>query len=85
MEYNGWKNRATWNVSLWLTNDEHLYQAMRTYANEVKCRCNRNGTTYRYFIKWAGLEGQRTPDGFKFDDTKLDYRALTEVVRKSIA
>ena len=26
-EYNGWKNWATWNVALWLGNDEGIYHA----------------------------------------------------------
>lgn len=29
-EYNGWTNRETWVVNLWLTNDECYYEELRS-------------------------------------------------------
>jgi hypothetical protein len=29
MSYNGWKNWQTWNVNLWLSNDESMYRACK--------------------------------------------------------
>jgi len=34
--YQGWTNRATWNVSLWLNNDEGLYLAAREYTDHAE-------------------------------------------------
>jgi hypothetical protein len=28
-EYNGWTNRETWLVNLWLTNEQHSYEALQ--------------------------------------------------------
>lgn len=34
--YNGWPNRWTWLVHLWLTNEEHTYQtAVRVVADQL--------------------------------------------------
>lgn len=34
--YNGWANYETWNVALWLGNDESFYRAMREMVKASK-------------------------------------------------
>ena len=78
-DYNGWTNRQTWNVMLWIDNDEPLYRAacefMRGYKGEK---------AYSSFIRNMGLEEDRTPDGIAWISTRLDYKALNEAMRELI-
>ena len=65
--YNGWKNWATWNVALWLGNDEALYKVAR--------RCVR----YADLVdRLEAMETFRTPDGASYSDPDLDTYALDE-------
>lgn len=75
--YNGWKNRQTWNVALWIGNDERLYRAAVAFVRDFKGRA-----VYKAFIDREGLSGSSTPDGIKWDGQKLDYRALNEMMRE---
>lgn len=71
--YNGWKNRSTWNVSLWLNNDEGLYNAAR--------RAKANGcNTYAKVIRSLGLAHDKTPDGIGWISNRLDYSALDAMI-----
>ncbi len=81
--YNGWKNRQTWNVALCINNDEYLY----TKACKFMCLYGISSRTgkrilhpYIAFVRYAGLEGERTPDNISYTGTRLDYKALDEMI-----
>ena len=67
--FNGWKNHATWNVALWIQNDEGFYsvaqeaEQMEDFSDFVIS----NGHTH-------------TPDGVGWDEQQLDYKALDELI-----
>ena len=72
--YNGWKNYETWNVVLWLNNDEGLYRLM--VENGV-------GKSYQDFVYDSLLEiTQATPDGVGYLDRDLDLDALNEMIKE---
>ena len=73
-EYNGWANYDTWNVALWIGNEEGLYNAAVDYAHAT------TDPTYLGFIEWMGLEGQETPDGVQWDGAALDLGELGEMI-----
>ena len=63
--FNGWKNWQTWNVALWINNDEGLYRLFM------------GSRDYRDFVltlKELGVE--QTPDGAFYADAVLDIDAL---------
>lgn len=74
MSFNGWKNRQTWNVSLWLQNDEKLYEMIKNTKIKYKSKA------YQFFIAYNNLEGKRTEDGVLFDDPRLDTYTLSQLV-----
>ena len=77
--YNGWKNRETWNVSLWINNDEGLYRAAVDFMENTKAKA-----PYKDFIASIGLEHSKTPDGIAYISTKLDYNELNAMMRDLI-
>ena len=58
--YNGWENYETWNVALWINNDEGLYDIAR--------RCD----DYQDFVDAIDGLISKTPDGVSFTDPKVN-------------
>ena len=83
--YNGWKNYQTWNVSLWIQNDEGLYNDAVYYMNNVRThKKNKPRGGYSGFIRWTGRSDRRTPDQIRWISSKLDYRALDEMMQELV-
>ena len=74
--YNGWKNRSTWNVALWIQNNEYLYRMAVEYKNKRQGK----KMTYSGFIRSCGMQEEKTPDNIKYISTLLDYSALNEMM-----
>lgn len=76
--YNGWKNYETWNIALWVNNDESLYRAFRLIKQRrIKAT---QAVNYRMIILELGLERDRTPDNVNYISSVLDYEELDEMI-----
>jgi hypothetical protein len=68
-DFNGWKNWATWNVSLWIQNDARTYRVAQDYDS------------YDSMIpRLEQMWGQMTPDGARWMDPTIDTAALDKML-----
>ena len=73
--YNGWANRSTWNVSLWINNDEPLYRSATEFMKTYKGK-----RAYADFIRYEGLQDDKTPDNIQYLSSRLDYKELNAMM-----
>jgi hypothetical protein len=74
-KYNGWKNYQTWNVNLWLMNDEELYNTARDFT-----KSEHPYESLRDYLRECDII--ETPDGVAYNDSGLDIAALDESIRE---
>ena len=72
--YNGWTNYETWNVALWIGNDEGLYHWARDYRHYGYKRFAESLCEFSNYSE--------TPDGVKWDDPNLNIYELDEMMEE---
>ena len=86
--YNGWKNYSTWNIALWFSNDQDLYNKWIMVSKIlVSLRggtLNGNGWESGIANYFAGLEimahfgRPATPDGVEITDKTIDWAEIAQ-------
>ena len=78
MTYEGWANYHTWNVALWIKNDENLYKAAVKYVRKAD-----TPTYVEFLIKGMPAEyGDLTGDCVSWTDPTLDIEELDTLIRE---
>lgn len=84
-EYQGWKNRATWNVALYINNEEPIYRAAVGFMERRRLWGRGARGAYSAFIRYMHMDEERTADGFRYLGSRLSYRELDEMMGELIA
>jgi len=81
--YLGWKNRDTWNVILWLQNDEGLYNALSNESRAMKRAMSEwSPALAREFChRWMG---DKTPDGIPLSSKDIDWDEVAEAMNEEV-
>jgi len=80
-KYNGWANYETWNVALYIQNEESLYLA----AREFMAHDRQPKASYAAFVAFEGLNRKKTADGVAWISSKLDYAELDSMMAELIS
>ena len=77
--YNGWTNYETWNASLWIGNDEFLYNTAKACVRF----CTTFDTPYDAFVRCMNnCENVTTGDGVKWNDPAIDADEMNEMMEE---
>jgi len=80
--YNGWTNYETWNVALYLDNDEGIYNFMLEGLRHLLAERNDDWTgislqELRELVQSA-FRGDSTPDGVRLNHSEIDWSEISD-------
>lgn len=80
--YNGWANYETWNVALYLDNDEGIYNFMLEGLRHLLAERNDDWTgislqELRELVQNA-FRGDSTPDGVRLSHSEIDWSEISD-------
>ena len=79
--YNGWPNYETWNVMLWMDNEEPAYRYYRNCAYQLRRDGRRlSGKEAKGIVRLCF--GAKTPDGVNLESSKIRWGAIAEAMRE---
>ena len=80
--YNGWANYETWNVNLWLQNDEgyysHAVEILRCWSDDSGGLENFDGIAARECC--MEIMGKRTPDKVALSNPDIDWGEIADAM-----
>ena len=76
--YNGWKNYETWNVTLWIGNEESMYRQVLGLVNSKVTQWSDVASVL------TTLFGDKTPDGVAWNDPTIDADRMNEYLAEMI-
>jgi len=71
--YNGWSSYATWNIALWIQNDEQLYRIASRHIFDGNRVLDTRGKVHYLFPTGE------TPDGVKVSDPSINWNEIEEM------
>lgn len=77
MSYNGWKNRETWNVALWIGGDEGLYNLAKE-SSDYACFVDQLQELNQPHAPIAF----QTPDGVAWNDSGVDIEEVDNFIKE---